>query len=68
MTIGFFATFFSAFDVPVFWPILLLYWIILFSVTMKRQIQHMIKYRYIPFSLGKKKYGKGGSGGAKSNK
>lgn len=68
ITVGFIATFFSAFDVPVFWPILLLYWFILFSVTMKRQIQHMIKYRYIPFSLGKKKYGKGGGGGGKSNK
>lgn len=47
-------TFFSVFDVPVFWPILLLYWCVLFFVTMKRQIRHMIKYRYIPFSFGKK--------------
>jgi hypothetical protein len=47
-------TFFSVFDVPVFWPILLLYWFMLFFVTMKRQIRHMIKYRYIPFTLGKK--------------
>lgn len=53
---GFAATFFPIFDVPVFWPILLLYWIVLFTVTMKRQIQHMVKYRYIPFSFGKKKY------------
>lgn len=52
--IGFILTFFSIFDVPVFWPILLLYWIVLFVVTMKRQIKHMIKYRYIPFSFGKK--------------
>lgn len=35
-------------------PILLLYWFILFFVTMKRQIMHMVKYRYVPFSLGKK--------------
>ena len=39
---------------PVFWPILLMYWMVLLFVTMKRQIKHMIKYRYIPFSLGKK--------------
>ena len=39
---------------PVFWPILLMYWLVLLFVTMKRQIKHMIKYRYIPFSLGKK--------------
>ena len=42
------------FDVPVFWPILLMYFLVLFFVTMKRQIKHMIKYRYIPFSFGKK--------------
>ncbi len=54
VVIGFVMTFFPIFDVPVFWPILLLYWFVLFFVTMKRQIKHMIKYRYIPFSLGKK--------------
>ncbi|KAG2427023.1 hypothetical protein HYH02_014669 [Chlamydomonas schloesseri] len=57
--IGTAMTFFSVFDVPVFWPILLLYWFVLFFVTMKRQIRHMIKYRYVPFSFGKKRYGKG---------
>lgn len=46
-------TFFSMFDVPVFWPILLFYWIVLFVVTMRRQIAHMLKYKYIPFSIGK---------------
>ncbi len=30
------------------------YWCILFFVTMRRQIQHMIKYRYLPFTTGKK--------------
>lgn len=47
-------TLFPMFDVPVFWPILLLYWLLLFTVTMKRQIKHMIKYKYLPFSTGKK--------------
>lgn len=55
--IAFVMTFFSVFDVPVFWPILLCYWVVLFVLTMKRQIAHMIKYRYIPFSIGKQKYG-----------
>lgn len=50
-------TFFSVFDVPVFWPILLLYWVVLFGLTMKRQIMHMIKYKYVPFNIGKQKYG-----------
>lgn len=53
LCVAFVLTFFSIFDVPVFWPILLLYWIVLFVLTMKRQILHMMKYRYIPFSLGK---------------
>ncbi|KAG4160549.1 hypothetical protein ERO13_D01G004450v2 [Gossypium hirsutum] len=44
--IAFVMTFFSVFDVPVFWPILLCYWIVLFVLTMRRQITHMIKYKY----------------------
>lgn len=51
-----FATLFSIFDIPVFWPILLIYFIILFLLTMRRQIQHMIKYKYIPLDIGKKRY------------
>lgn len=49
-------TFFNIFDIPVFWPILLMYFIILFTLTMRRQIQHMIKYKYLPFDLGKTRY------------
>jgi len=49
-------TFFAIFDIPVFWPILLLYFMILFTVTMKKQIKHMIKYRYIPVTIGKPRY------------
>eukprot|EP00744_Colponema_vietnamica_P000263 GILI01000470.1.p1 GENE.GILI01000470.1~~GILI01000470.1.p1 ORF type:complete len:203 (-),score=45.42 GILI01000470.1:184-771(-) len=59
--VAFVMTFFDFFDVPVFWPILLIYFIMLFVLTMKRQIKHMLKYRYIPFSFGKAKYaGKAG--------
>lgn len=54
--VAFVMTFFSVFDVPVFWPILLCYWVVLFVLTMKRQILHMIKYKYIPLDLGKKRY------------
>lgn len=57
-------TFFDAFNVPVFWPILVMYFIILFTITMKRQIKHMIKYRYLPFTYGKTKY-KGKEDGGK---
>ncbi|KAK9314647.1 retrieval of early ER protein Rer1 [Lipomyces starkeyi] len=54
--IAFVCTWFAIFDVPVFWPILLLYFCILFTITMRRQIQHMVKYRYLPFDLGKVRY------------
>ncbi|KAJ5438524.1 uncharacterized protein N7458_009522 [Penicillium daleae] len=58
ITIGFVCSWFSVFDIPVFWPVLVMYWIILFVLTMRRQIQHMIKYRYVPFSFGKTRYGR----------
>ncbi|MBA0739105.1 hypothetical protein Gogos_012401 [Gossypium gossypioides] len=51
--IAFVMTFFPVLDVPVFWPILLCYCIVLFVHTMRRLIGHMMKYKYIPFSIGK---------------
>lgn len=57
VAISFVCSWFEVFNLPVFWPVLVVYWLILFSLTMRRQIQHMVKYRYIPFSLGKAKYG-----------
>ncbi|KAF4521896.1 hypothetical protein B566_EDAN008378 [Ephemera danica] len=49
-------TFFDCFNIPVFWPILVMYFITLFCITMKRQIKHMVKYRYLPFTHGKPRY------------
>ncbi|TRY79926.1 hypothetical protein TCAL_07066 [Tigriopus californicus] len=54
--IAFVCTFFQFFNIPVFWPILVMYFITLFCITMKRQIKHMIRYRYIPFTWGKPKF------------
>ncbi|KAH3900450.1 probable Protein RER1 [Saccharomycodes ludwigii] len=51
-----FLSIFPIFDIPVFWPILLMYFILLFIFTMRRQIHHMIKYKYVPLDIGKKKY------------
>ena len=48
------ATFFRVFDLPVFWPILLFYFVFLFFITMKQQIMHMIKHNYVPWSTGNK--------------
>ncbi|KIM63977.1 hypothetical protein SCLCIDRAFT_116307 [Scleroderma citrinum Foug A] len=56
--VALFCTFSEVFDVPVYWPILVLYFFVLFALTMRRQIQHMIKYKYIPFDIGRKaRYG-----------
>ena len=49
-------SFIPFFDIPVFWPILVIYFFALCFMTMRRQIAHMIKFRYIPFNLGKKTY------------
>merc|ERR1719367_1822491 len=56
ITVAFVCTFFEFFNIPVFWPILVMYFITLFCITMKRQIKHMIRYRYIPFTFGKPKF------------
>jgi len=57
-------TFFRVFDIPVFWPILLLYFCVLFFITMQRQLKHMLKHKYVPFSFGKPRP----SAGVKGNK
>jgi hypothetical protein len=65
VAVGFALTFFPPADLPVFWPILLVYWVALFAVTMRRQIKHMVKHKYLPFDLHKPRAGgsRGGGGG-----
>mmetsp|Transcript_14557 Transcript_14557/g.34620 ORF Transcript_14557/g.34620 Transcript_14557/m.34620 type:complete len:185 (-) Transcript_14557:38-592(-) len=50
-------TFLSMFDLPVYWPILLAYFILLLVLTMKDRVKHMIKHKYVPFTFGKQTYG-----------
>lgn len=54
-----FTTFFSIFDLPVFWPILVFYFIALTILMLRKQIEHMIRHKYVPFNIGKKKYKEG---------
>ncbi|KAH3743231.1 Protein RER1 [Pelomyxa schiedti] len=54
--IAFGCTYFPIFDIPVFWPALLMYFLSLATMTLKNQIKHMIRHRYLPFSYGKKIY------------
>ncbi|CAO3584822.1 unnamed protein product [Absidia cylindrospora] len=63
--IALFCSFFRIFDIPVYWPILLVYFCVLFAITMRRQIKHMVKYRYIPFDLNKRQYASGSSNRSK---
>lgn len=77
--ISFVCSWFEIFNVPVFWPVLVMYWLMLFILTSKfsplsmlipreisltvalvvrKQIQHMVKYRYVPFTFGKTRYNK----------
>ena len=46
VVIAMICTFFEAFNIPVFWPILVMYFIILFVITMKRQIRVSIPALY----------------------
>ncbi|KAI6111963.1 retrieval of early ER protein Rer1 [Pisolithus croceorrhizus] len=58
VVVALFCTLSEVFDVPVYWPILVVYFCVLFALTMRRQIQHMLKYKYIPFDIGRKaRYG-----------
>jgi hypothetical protein len=54
------------FNIPVFWPVLVLYFFALLAFTLKDRLAHMVKHRYIPCSWGKRKY-KGGKGGPAVN-
>lgn len=40
--ISFVCTWFSIFDVPVFWPVLVMYWLILFVLTSKKILQNTL--------------------------
>lgn len=53
--LAFCATFFNAFDIPVFWPVLVFYFILLFVTTMRRQWLDMKKLKYVPWDIGTKK-------------
>merc|ERR550514_712340 len=56
IALSMFVTLFPFLDIPVFWPILLAYFLVLFFMTMRKRVEHMIKFKYLPFSLGKKKW------------
>eukprot|EP00347_Sterkiella_histriomuscorum_P010470 403376158 len=54
----FFMTFFEFFVFPIYWPLLATYFIFMTTFLCRYKIEHMIRYKYIPFEFGKKQYGK----------
>eukprot|EP00758_Cryptobia_borreli_P003407 Tbor_TRINITY_DN3726_c0_g1::TRINITY_DN3726_c0_g1_i2::g.2452::m.2452 len=54
--IGFFLTFISFIDIPVFTPILVLYFLVLFGLQVGSRVSHMIKHKYVPWNSPKTKY------------
>ncbi|KAL0219887.1 hypothetical protein P9112_005540 [Eukaryota sp. TZLM1-RC] len=51
-----FASFLPFLDIPVYLPILVLYFIGISFAMLRVHVEHWIKYRYLPFSFGKKQY------------
>lgn len=54
--VSFLCSFLPFLNIPAFWPILVVYFVGLTFATMKNQIAHMIKYKYLPWEYGKKRY------------
>lgn len=46
VVIAFCCSWSEIFNLPVFWPVLVVYWLILVVLTMRRQIQHMLSKSY----------------------
>ncbi|KAJ4457355.1 putative DnaJ subfamily C member 2 [Paratrimastix pyriformis] len=40
-------------DWPVYWPLLVMYFLVVLVTTMQKRIRHMIKYHYLPFTMKK---------------
>eukprot|EP00792_Barthelona_sp_PAP020_P000302 TRINITY_DN1045_c0_g1_i1.p1 TRINITY_DN1045_c0_g1~~TRINITY_DN1045_c0_g1_i1.p1 ORF type:complete len:217 (+),score=55.62 TRINITY_DN1045_c0_g1_i1:32-682(+) len=54
--IAIFCSFITFLDFEVVPAVLIMYFVIIFIVTMRESIQDMLKYRYVPLSKSKKKY------------
>jgi hypothetical protein len=52
----FFLTMFSFLDIPVFWPILVIYFVVLFVTQLSGRIKHMMKHKYVPWDRQKPRY------------
>lgn len=53
---GLAATLFSFLDIPAYWPILVVYVLILIVTTIGGEVRKMMRYGYVPWNTGKKKF------------
>ena len=53
-----FCSCFQCTDIEIYWPLLLFYFIFMTAFLCRYKLEHMIRYRYIPFEMGKKSYSK----------
>ena len=51
-------TFFEYFNFPIFWPLLAFYFVFMTTFLCRYKIEHMLRYKYVPFDIGKKQYSK----------
>ena len=56
LCVSFFLTFIPFLNIPVVWQVLFIYFILLMIGQLKGRIQHMIKHKYWPGSVGKPTY------------
>ncbi|KAM0675913.1 retention in endoplasmic reticulum protein 1 [Gurleya vavrai] len=56
MLSAFFMSFFELFDVPVFVPLLIFYFILICCLTARNLYKHMKKYKYNPFNTPKESF------------
>jgi hypothetical protein len=57
-TLAAFLSLFEAMDIEIYWPLLLCYFCMMTCFLCRFKIEHMIRHKYIPMELGKRKYEK----------
>lgn len=56
VTVAFFLTFVDAVNIEVWWPLLLGYFILFATVQISQRVQHMMKFKYVPWDRNKPKF------------
>ena len=56
LLVGYGCTLFGVFDIPVFWPILVMYFLVLFVTLIGGRVQDMVSKKYVPWTTNKPKY------------